>query len=304
MLLPFITQVFNAHNMKITVLDIIKLEKIPSGSGIVKSGDTYYIVGDDSPFLFSLNKEFKVIAKTQILDPVNFSDERIIKSKKPDFEAMEMIGQNEIVIFGSGSKAPQRNIFIRILLKDSMIIEKYDISEFYNNLRNLPIFNDSELNIEASAFRNNQIFLFNRRKNLIIKFEYKDLLAYIQGEPAFPKPEIRQLSLPKIDGIEAGFSGATALKGEPKIIFTASVENTDNAYDDGEILGSFIGMIDISNNNDTDAFNYCPIPNTEANLKVESVAVEEEISPGKTKVVLITDDDMGNSIILESMLLW
>ena len=108
--------------MKITVLDIIKLEKIPSGSGIVKSGDTYYIVGDDSPFLFSLNKEFKVIAKTQILDPVNFSDERIIKSKKPDFEAMEMIGQNEIVIFGSGSKAPQRNIFIRILLKDSLII--------------------------------------------------------------------------------------------------------------------------------------------------------------------------------------
>src|SRR5690606_20368636 len=133
-----------------------------------------------------------------------------------------------------------------ILLKDSITVEKYDISNFYNNLRKLPIFKDSELNIEATAFHNNQIFLFNRKKNLIIKFQYKALLSYIKGERDFPKPEIKQYSLPIINGIEAGFSGATALLGEPRIIFTASVENTDNAYDDGEILGSFIGMIDIS----------------------------------------------------------
>ena len=294
----------NDHNMKITILNHIKIDKVPSGSGITKSGDTYYVVGDDSPFLFSLNKEFKVISKTRLLDLASFSDDRIIKSEKPDFEAMEMIGENEMVIFGSGSKAPQRNIFIRILLKGSMVIEKYDISDFYNNLRDLPIFNDSELNIEATAFRNNQIFLFNRRKNLIIKFEYKELLAHIKGNLAFPKPEIREFFLPKINGIEAGFSGATTLKDEPKIIFTASVEDTDNAYDDGEILGSFIGMIDTSNNNVADVYNYCPIPNTEENLKVESVTVEEEISFGKTKVILITDDDLGNSIIIESMLLW
>ncbi len=138
----------------------------------------YYVIGDDSPFLFSLNKEFKTITRTRLLDSVNYPDERIIKPKKPDFEAIEMIGKNELVIFGSGSKSPQRNIFIRILLKDPMIIEKYDISELYNNLKDLTIFNDSELNIEATAFRHSQIFYFNRKKNLIIKFEYKDLLAF------------------------------------------------------------------------------------------------------------------------------
>ncbi len=290
--------------MKITVLDKIKIEKIPSGSGIIKSEDKYYIIGDDSPFLFTLNKEFKVISTTGLLDTVNFSDKRITKSKKPDFEALELIGKNEVVVFGSGSKSPQRNIFMRILLKDSIIVEKYDISDLYNNLRNLPILNDSELNIEAAAFRNNQIFLFNRKKNLIIRFDYKDLLTYLKGEIAFPKPVIRQFLLPKINGIESGFSGATALKGEPKIIFTASVENTNNAYDDGEILGSFIGMIDISNNNISDQFNYCQIPNTEENLKAESVSIEKEISTGKTKVVLITDDDKGNSTIIKSILLW
>lgn len=290
--------------MKITILDEIKIEKIPSGSGIIKSSDIYYIIGDDSPFLFSLNSDFKTISKIPLLDTGNFLDERIIKSDKQDFEALELIEKNELVVFGSGSKSPQRDIFMRILLKDSLIIEKYDISDFYSKLRNLPIFKDSELNIEATAFRNNQIFLFNRKKNLIIRFEYKDLLAYLRGEITFPKPEIRQYFLPKINGIEAGFSGATALIDEPKIIFTASVENTDNAYDDGEILGSFIGIIDISNNNFTNSFNYCKISNAGANLKVESITVEKEISPGKTKVVLITDDDKGNSTILEGLLLW
>ncbi|MBK8681072.1 MAG: hypothetical protein IPN31_04040 [Bacteroidetes bacterium] len=110
--------------------------------------------------------------------------------------------------------------------------------------------------------------------------------------------------MPKINGIEAGFSGATALKGEPKIIFTASVENTNNAYDDGEILGSVIGVIDISNNTISDAIIYCQIPNTDINLKVESVTVEEEIAKGKIKVILITDDDQGNSTILKSILEW
>lgn len=292
------------HDMKITVSDIIKMEKIPSGSGIIKSGNMYYVIGDDSPFLFSLNKEFKTVAKTRLLDSVLFSDDRIMKPKKPDFEALEMVGEHEAVVFGSGSRSPQRNVFMRILLKDSIVIEKYDVSNLYDNLKNLPILHDSELNIEATAFRNNQLFLFNRKKNLVIRFEYNELLAYLKDEMAFPKPEIRSFILPSINGIEAGFSGATALKGEAKIIFTASVENTDNAYDDGAILGSFIGMIDISNNSISDVFNYCEVPNTEAHLKVESVTVEKEMAFGQTEVVLITDDDKGNSIILKSTLLW
>ena len=304
MLLTFIAQACNHHTMKITILDEIKIEKIPSGSGIIKSGDIYYVIGDDSPFLFSLNSDFKTISKTPLLEAGNFSDKRIIKAEKPDFEAIELIEKNEIVVFGSGSKSPQRDVFMRILLKDSLIVERYDIADFYSKLRNLPIFKDSELNIEATAYRNNQLFLFNRKKNLIIRFDYKDLLAYIKGERVFPKPEIRQFFLPEINGIEAGFSGATALIDEPKIIFTASVENTDNAYDDGEILGSLIGVIDISNNTIAKSFDYCKISNAGAHLKVESVTVEKEISPRKTEVVLISDDDKGNSVIVTGILQW
>ena len=289
--------------MTLTIVDEIQLEKIPSGSGIIKSGEIYYVVGDDSPYLYSLNRDFKTISKTPLLDPRDLS-ERILKSEKPDFEGMELIDKNEIVVFGSGSKSPQRNIFLRILLEEPLRIEKYDISDFYSTLIQLPIFKDSELNIEATAFRNNQLFLFNRKPNLIIRFEYKDFLAYLSDGNDFPKLEIRQFSLPKINGIEAGFSGATALMDEPKIIFTASVENNQNAYEDGEILGSLIGILDISDNTISESFEYCHIPTSGANLKVESVTVEKEISSGETKVVLISDDDQGNSTLLTGLLLW
>lgn len=290
--------------MKITHINHLELKNVPSGSGLVKFGDAYYVIGDDSPFLFHLDKAFNIISKIRLIDSDSSLGERIIKSKKPDFEAMEMIGDDELVIFGSGSKSPERDVFVRVFLNNNLLIEKYNISEFYDKLRGLPILKDSELNIEATAFHKDRIFLFNRRKNLIINFKYKELLSYIKGEVDFPEPEIKEYFLPEINGIESGFSGATTLKGEPKIIFTASAEDTDNAYDDGEILGSLIGMIDITNDKLGDISDYCLIPNTEINLKVESVTVEEEISSGKTKVVLVTDDDMSNSLIIEGLLLW
>ena len=105
--------------------------------------------------------------------------------------------------------------------------------------------------------------------------------------------------------MESGFSGATTLKNQPKIIFTSSVEDTSNAYDDGEILGSFIGIIDISNNAISNTFEYCEIPNIDINFKVESVTVSEEISlTMQTKLVLVTDNDLGNSTVIDSLLLW
>lgn len=290
--------------MKITNINHTELENVPSGSGITKFNDAYYVIGDDSPYLFRLDKAFNTVDKTRLVASNNITNGRIIKSEKPDFESLERIGENEMVIFGSGSKSPERDIFIRVLFKESIEIEKYDISEFYNQLRSLPILQDSELNIEATAFFNKQIYLFNRRKNIIIKCKYKELLSYIKDEGTFPKIEIKEYLLPDIKGVESGFSGATILKNDPKIVFTASAEDTDNAYDDGEILGSLIGMIDITNDSLGEISDYCLIPNTQVKLKVESVSIEEEIASGKTKVVMVTDDDLGNSILIEGLLLW
>ena len=208
------------------------------------------------------------------------------------------------MIFGSGGKSPQRDVFVQVFLNQEITIEKYDLTRFSNHLRSLPVLKDAELNIEATAFHEGQLYLFNRRKNVIFKFDYGQFLSFLKDEAALPMIEVHAYILPTINKVEAGFSGATILKDQPKIIFTASVEDTDNPYDDGEILGSFIGMIDISNKTISDHFEYCELSNSEEHYKVESVTIDEEISVVKTKIILITDDDEGNSMILESVLLW
>ncbi|WP_052958661.1 DUF6929 family protein [Maribacter thermophilus] len=287
------------HPLAIEVLNSKTIKDFPSGSGLVAVENDFYAIGDDSPFLFQLNTENEVVSKTQIHAAQEVNKGRIPKTDKPDFESLEMIGTNELVAFGSGSKSPQRDVFLHIFLEDSLRIKTYDISPFYDNLRALKAMENEDLNIEAVAFQNDKIYLFNRGKNLIFEFIYDDFLAYLEGSIPFPKPTITEFTLPKINGMESGFSGATIVKDTSLIIFTASVENSSNSYDDGEILGSFIGTIPISNNTVLNSYEATRIPNIGEPLKVESVTIANKIGPKKYKVALVTDDDKGNSIKID-----
>ncbi len=290
--------------MKFIPSEHLELKGIPSGSGIVIAKDSYYIIGDDSPTLFVLNKNLEVIQKIALQDTNLVAGNRIPKPLKADYEALELIDENELVIFGSGSKSPQRDVFIRVLLGDEPKTETYIITEFYNYLKSLDIFSDSELNIEAVAYRDGILYLFNRTKNIVLSFPYDAFLKYIQGTSPLPSVQCMHFTLPNINGIEAGFSGAVALKHQSKILFTASVENTSNAYDDGAILGSFIGILDITGTLSDTVVGYCRIPDIKEKLKVESIAIENEQDDGKAQLILITDDDQGGSEIIKGVLSW
>ena len=104
-------------------------------------------------------------------------------------------------------------------------IKKYDITTFYQELIKLPIFKDSEINIEAVAYHKENIYLFNRLKNIVITINYKDLLAYFEKEKPLPKLELTTFSLPKINQIQAGFSGAICFENEDKILFFEDISN-------------------------------------------------------------------------------
>lgn len=290
--------------MIIEILNHRVIKDVASASGIIKVNDEYYVVGDDAPFLFKLNEDFEVISSEPIHSKNNFIHHRFEKSKKPDFEAMELIENEEIIIFGSGSKSPERDVFKRISLKNPTKVKSYQISEFYNYLKNLEILKNTYLNIEAVAYRNGEIFLFNRAKNIIFSFNYKLLISYFEEKSAMPSLKINQYKLPNIQGIEAGFSGATTLKNHEYIVFTASVENTPNGYDDGEILGSFVGMIPIKNNIPSTTFKTVLFPIIQDKLKVESVTIKEEIQFGKTNIVVVTDDDIKDSLIIDCQISW
>lgn len=101
--------------------------------------------------------------------------------------------------------------------------------------------------------------------------------------------------------MQAKFSGASFMPYENKIIFTASIENNVNPVADGEIFGSYIGIIHTEELKD----NYQPEcviladKNQHLKIKVESVEILTKHNAGKSKLLLVTDSDGGDSEIIK-----
>ncbi|MBK6264681.1 hypothetical protein JKA74_06505 [Marivirga sp. S37H4] len=304
LLFSFIAMACQPNTLQIEILETKVLDGVPSASGMAISGMDIYLIGDDSPFLFQLDDNFNIVSKTTIFSIENLSDEQIPKPLKPDFEAMEMVNEDEIILFGSGSKSPERDYFVRVLLGKTLSIKKYQISAFYHYLKGIQEVHNNELNIEAVALVDQELLLFNRSGNLIFLFNYDNFLRAIQNEIPFPKPQIIKMDLPAIKGIEAGVSGATITNNSTHLILSASVEDTDNAYDDGAILGSFIGIVDIASIDDQNAWRWTLIGATNKFIKVESVSVFNQISANEAELLLVTDSDGGESLLLRGRLKW
>lgn len=277
---------FTSNNLSVDIKSSGVLHSISGASGIVSYKEHFYVIGDDSPYLHKLDKDFKVVDKFVIFN-AEVGVEKIKKSLKPDFEAMELINENEILIFGSGSKSPERDLFLKISIEQPHKVISYKVTEFFDKLRALPAL-EGKLNIEAMAFHKNKLYLINRNTNAILTYPFDELMKYFDGKGTYPEPEVAVFKLPNIKGIEAGFSGATVLTKQGKLLFTASVENTDNAYDDGAILGSFVGVIDISGSTLPSTYDYTQL---ERAVKVESITVSKHISEKEIEVVLVTDSD-------------
>lgn len=284
--------------MNVEIISWQILEEVPSASGIVKYKEGFYVIGDDSPYLFHLDKNLKVCSKTQIYSSEKMQGNRIPKIDKPDFEAMEMISGTEILIFGSGSKSPERDVCVLVEIGETITHKKFDVSSFYDHIREMDIMQGYELDIEGLALYGGLLYLFNRGRNIIFSFSLKIFLAYCKMGTPFPIPRANLFSLPRINGLQAGFSGATNLGDKPYLLFTASVEDTPNAYEDGDILGSFIGLIAIRHGALANEILSERIPDPGFPLKVESIIVDKAVSKIKTDLILVTDNDGAPSEIL------
>lgn len=277
------------------IQSIDTLTGIPSGSGISIVLHKTYVISDDSAFLYKLNKTNDIEDTIQLLADFTYpSNKRIPKAIKPDYEAMCSINEEQLLVFGSGSVSPSRDILTLIHLADSISIKNYSTTSFFDHLHQLEEFSNTEINIEGAAFTKDSLFLANRANNTIIQVHYPSLLSYLEDNTPIPAIKITQLKLPMIKGKQAGLSGLTSTKNKNQFLFTASVENTDNAYDDGEILGSFIGQWE----NNSNRIVYKKI-NSDEPLKVEAISIKENISSTHYDVVLVTDDDKGNSLLIK-----
>ena len=296
------TSCVSENKMKITIESRKLLEQIPSASGIEFMGNKFWIVGDNSPWLFELNQDFYIQNKYAIYSMKELENDILPKNKKHDFEALTAImweNDSALFIFGSGSKLEQRNYGRLIQFGLEPSVTEFDLGDFYALIKDEAKLDKDEFNLEAAAVIEDKLYLFNRGKNKIISMKTDNFISFIQNEKEKLKIKVTNVDLPSIDGVQAGFSGATADVVNGNIIFTASVENTSDWVNDGAVLGSFIGVIEL----DKLQQHYVPqfsllSKNGEAELlKVESIAVLSSVN--KTlKCVIVTDSDGGNSELL------
>lgn len=291
----------NQSPMTLTLQHRQILSGIPSASGIVKIDTAIYVIGDNSAFLYQLKENFEVIDRKLLLEGI--TDSILPKISKPDFEAIASIeknGKTELLIFGSGSKSPERDVLARVGITKAFPITVYDLTDLYNSLRSSSDLNAQSLNIEAATVVDDILFLFNRENNLLLEYSLNEILGFLEGKEGLPTYKSYKIILPQLNGLNAKFSGASTIPNSQKLVFTASLEDTPNTYDDGEVLGSYVGIIDIEDLKD----GYQPLcisltDNLEPiAIKVESVEVLQTIGTNELKLVLVTDSDGGESELL------
>jgi hypothetical protein len=213
------------------------IKGVGAASGLFLKEDLLYVIGDNSAYLYEYNIVSKYLNKIQILNNSG-NLQNIEKAKKPDFEVLCNV-KNLLYIFGSGSK-PNRNLLVVYNFETTAIIQ-HDLTDLYAEIKRQVAIDNDNFNIEGAVFTGNDWLLFNRgngnaAKNGIIKLSGKDL----------KKPKqitFTPIVLQKQNHVVASFTDAVL--HEKEIYFIAAAEDTTSTFNDGEILGSYIGSINV-----------------------------------------------------------
>lgn len=280
------------------------LNGLLSGSGLERVGDFYYVVCDDSPYLFRLDTAWNIVGTTSLFASDTAAGARIPKNTKPDLEAMCLVewhGRTELICFGSGSKSPARDVCYRVDVTDPASpqnVRGTGLIALYDPLRANPnVVGANTLNLEAATATGNELLLFQRGNisgiNAVMKYDLRAFMEYLDTPGGqLPKMDFSVFTLPKLQNRHAGFSAA--MTWNDFILFSASVEDTDNEIDDGAALGSFVGLIEKE-----ELRWVCPVEQSDgiARVKIEGISLVRADTTG-LEVYAVTDNDQDSSELL------
>jgi hypothetical protein len=206
---------------------------IGATSGLIFKDNFLFIISDNSSFLYEYQIAEKQLNKIELFEN---SQENIAKKDKLDFESITVFN-NKLYLFGSGSTKKRDKRFTYNL--ESKEIKEKDVSKLYKKLKDFASISDDELNIEGAIIDNENYYFFQRGNGENSK---NGLFVY---NKATKRIQFTLMKLPKINDIEATFTDAILV--ENTVYFLAAAENTTSTYNDGEILGSFIGSFNLKN---------------------------------------------------------
>lgn len=209
---------------------------IGAASGLVYKDQKLFLISDNSSYLYEYHIE------TQTLDKIALQDrpvlEAIPKNEKPDFEAITSFGDSYYV-FGSGST--EKRIEMVQYNTKTKTTKTTDLSDLYLLMQSFGNIKPEDFNIEGVVFTGDTWYFLQRGNGK----NAKNGLFTVQGKNLENDFTVlyNEYQLPKIKGVQASFTDAVIVDNE--LYFLATAENTTSTYDDGEVLGSLVGSINL-----------------------------------------------------------
>ena len=213
---------------------------IGSASGLFFTGNSLYIISDNSQVLYEYKMDEKKLEKIPLIAPdYTGPAENIPKKDKPDYEALTAKG-DELYLFGSGS-AEKRNSLLHVNTKTKEVSLPADITDLYLTMQSFSEITPENFNIEAAVNDGSIWYLFQRGNGpagqsgiFTLDGDIHELFFQIIYNP---------IELPKINGVASSFTDA--VKVGNKLYFIAAAEASNSTYLDGEVAGTLVGRLDI-----------------------------------------------------------
>jgi hypothetical protein len=231
---------------------------VSAASGLVRTGNTLYVVADDELHLGVFGAEGtepgELIRMVEGELPLQH---KLRKRSKPDFEALVLLppfgphAHGVLLALGSGSKPTRhRCVLLPLDTRGELSGEKtlVDLEPIHATIAA----EIGELNIEGASVCGDRMLLFQRGNkgagiNAVIALDLDEFCSRLIApvSSSLRILDVRRYDLGNIRGVPFGFSDATAL-ADGSIIFAAIAEDTPDSYADGRCAGAAIGSIDPS----------------------------------------------------------
>lgn len=231
---------------------------LAAASGLVRSHNWLHVIADDSLDLATFS-----LVETEVGEPGQlhrlFPDPSLPlaakerKKLKPDLESLGLVpfqGGQALLSLGSGSSPLRQRAFLQPLFPCGEVDGRpliFDLGPLYTSL---PF---RELNIEGLAASGSSLYLGQRGNsqegiNALVRLDLKRAIQAIADRACWSAElvdEVISLDLGNLNGVPLTLTDLAPLDPD-RLVFTAAAEDTQNPYDDGQVLGSTVGTYSLA----------------------------------------------------------
>ncbi|NTX64555.1 hypothetical protein HUA74_28295 [Myxococcus sp. CA051A] len=271
-----------------------RIAHVSAASGLVRVGEWLYVVADDSLHLATFPARGDAPGRLARLFAGELPEEtQARKAAKPDLEVLCALGpfagapHGALLALPSGSSSVRmRGAVLPLSAEGALAGEArtVDCSALYQQIgREL-----GSLNIEGAAMVGSRLRLLQRGNgdagvDALVDLDRERALRGIEVGALGPEVlrTIRRWDLGHADGVRLSFTDASPLP-DGRLVFTATAEDTRNAYADGPVAGSAVGLL---------APDGTPLFLDSVDAKVKLEGVDARVEGGRVHLLLVADAD-------------